>query len=248
MPGKLTRADHVGRLVEKTRQRVEKTPTSVRQLRHMPNSTLGVLVRQAGYTRTSQKFLLELTDRLRAAGVDFSPELVDPANSPKTRIYFFDAARPVSGLQPTRELFKDEAQLSRFLWLNQDFLAYAAKNLRIRDREKRIAPGAKIDLVAVDTKTRELVGIELKAEVPDQGIVAQAAKYMKALKALAELEGRPGARLMIVTGQPDDELAENVQAHAERLGVKTDWFLYRVRFELRDVVRADGGTRAKARR
>ncbi|QYL24428.1 hypothetical protein [Mycolicibacterium diernhoferi] len=248
MAAKLTRADRIARLVEKTRQRVEKTPVSVRQLRHMPSSTLGVLVREAGYARTSQKLLLELADQLHAAGVGFSPELVDPANTPKSRIYFFDAARPVRGLQPTRELFKDEAQLSRFLWLNQDFLAYAAKNLRIRDREKRIAPGAKIDLVAIDTKTRELVGIELKAEVPDQGIVAQAAKYMKALKELAELEGRPGARLMIVTGQPDEELAENVQAHADRLGVKTDWFLYRVRFELRDVGRAGERAGGKAKR
>ncbi len=71
---------------------------------------------------------------------------------------------------------------------------------------------------------------------------------MKALKELAELEGRPGARLMIVTGQPDDELAENVQAHAERVGVKTDWCLYRVRFELRDVVRAGERAGGKAKR
>ncbi len=38
---------------------------------------------------------------------------------------------------------------------------------------------------------------------------------------------------MIVTGQPDEELQENVQAHAERIGVRTDWFLYRVKFELK---------------
>ncbi|BBZ55208.1 hypothetical protein MPHO_22000 [Mycolicibacterium phocaicum] len=85
----------------------------------------------------------------------------------------------------------------------------------------------------MDTKTKELVGIELKAEEPDQGIVAQAAKYMKALKAQAEAEGLRGARLMIITGQPDEQLEEAVQAHADKLGVKTDWLLYRVRFELR---------------
>lgn len=199
----------------------------------MPSSTLGVLIRECGYARTSAKLLSDLCDRLREVGVEFSPELTDPFNTPKTRIYFFDAERNMKGLQPTRELFKQEAELSRFLWLNKKFLANATKNLRLTDLEKRLAPGATIDLLAIDTKTRELVGIELKAEEPDQGIVAQAAKYMKGLKSLAESEGLKGARLMIVTGQPDEELQENVQAHAERIGVRTDWFLYRVKFELK---------------
>ena len=201
-------------------------------LRHMPSSKIGVLVRAAGYERTSGRFLGELSDRLRAAGVEFSPELLDPGNTAETRIYFFSAKRPVKGLQPTRELFKEEVQLSRFLWLNQNFLKHAAKNLRITDREKRIGPGATIDLLAVDTKTKELVGIELKAEEPDQGIVAQAGRYMKALKARADADGHSGARLMIITGQPDEELAELVQQQADKLGVTAEWYLYRVQFQL----------------
>lgn len=232
MPAALTRVERMERLVAKTRQRVADTPTSTRLLRHMPSSKISVLVRAAGYQRTSTKFLEELGNRLRNSGIEFSPELLDPANTLDTRIYFFSAERPVKGLQPTRQLFKEEAQLSRFLWLNQDFLTYAAKNLRITEREKRLGPGATIDLLAVDTKTNELVGVELKAEEPDQGVVAQAGKYMKALKAQADADGRRGARLMIITGQPDDELAELVQQQAEKVGVRTDWFLYRVRFEL----------------
>ncbi|ORA51900.1 hypothetical protein BST22_13690 [Mycolicibacterium chubuense] len=214
------------------RQRVDAASTTTRLLRHMPKSKLGVLVREAGYERTSTKLLEELSDRFRNAGLEFSPELLDPANTPASLIYFFDAERPIKGLQPTRELFKVESQLSRFLWLNHNFLDQATKDLRIIEREKQLAPGSKIDLLAVDTRTRELVGIELKAEEPDQGIVAQASKYMRALKSLAEKSDRPGARLVIITGQPDDDLAELVQVQAEKLGVKTDWYLYRVRFEL----------------
>ncbi len=234
MAAQLTRDERMDRLVVKTRLRVDKTPASARLLRHMPSSMLGVLVRDAGYERTSSKLLEQLSDRFRQAGIEFSPELVDPANTSKTRIYFFDAERRIKGLQPTRELFKVEEQLSRFLWLNEQFLTNAAANLRIREREKVLAPGSKIDFIALDTKTKELVGIELKAEEPNQGIVGQAAKYMKALKALAEAEGLRGARLMIITGQPDDELADAVQVHAKDIGVKADWLLYRVRFELRD--------------
>lgn len=232
MATRLTREDRLDRLVEKTRRRVDDVPATTRLLRHMPKSKLGALVREAGYERTSAKFLEQLGERFRDAGIDFSPELLDPANTPETLIYLFAANRPVKGLQPTRQLFKVEEQLSRFLWLNHDFLSQATKNLRILAREKQLGPGSKIDLLAVDKKTRQLVGIELKAEEPDQGIVAQAAKYMRALKVLAEEEGRPGARLIIITGQPDDELSDLVQLQAEKLGVPTDWFLYRVKFEL----------------
>lgn len=232
MAARLGKENRLDRLVAKIRQRVDAVPAPTRLLRHMPKSKLGVLVREAGYERSSTKLLELLSDRLRGAAIEFSPELLDPANTPASLIYFFDAQRPVKGLQPTRELFKAESQLSRFLWLNQNFLDQATKNLRIVDREKQIAAGSKIDLLAVDTKTRELVGIELKAEAPDQGIVAQASKYMKALKAQAERDGRPGARLVIITGQPDDELADLVQLQAEKVGVRTDWYLYRVRFEL----------------
>ncbi len=38
---------------------------------------------------------------------------------------------------------------------------------------------------------------------------------MQSLARQAAKEDRSGARLMIVTGQPDESLAERVQAHAE---------------------------------
>jgi hypothetical protein len=235
LAARLTREDRLHRLVERIRERVAETPASAKLLKHMPRSKLGALVREAGYERSSRKLLDELCDRLREEGVDFSPDLLDTDNTPDTLIYFFDAARPVKGLQPARQLFKKEAQLSKFLWMNKHFLGQAVKNLRLRDRETVLAPGSRPDLVAVDTRTRELVGIELKAGHPDQGIVAQAAKYMTALKARAESEGLRGARLMIISGQPDEQLADLVQFQSEKIGVKCQWLLYRVRFELGEI-------------
>ncbi|KUI09917.1 hypothetical protein AU190_05760 [Mycolicibacterium acapulense] len=212
---------------------MDDVPKETRSLRHMPNSMLGVLVRQAGYSRTSDKLLEELAQRLSDEGIGMSPELSDPANTPKSRVYFFDLERPTKGLQPTRELFKEEKDLSRFIWLNRQVLTYAKKNhLSIEGRERVIANGCKIDLVAVDTSTDELVGFELKAEHADDRIVGQSAKYMRALKAQAKADGRRGARLVIVTGQPDDDLADLVQIQAENFGVKTEWLLYRVTLEL----------------
>ena len=45
-------------------------------------------------------------------------------------------------------------------------------------------------------------------------------------------EGRPSARLLIVTGQPDQNLHRDVQVLADKEKVKTQWLLYRVNIEL----------------
>lgn len=55
---------------------------------------------------------------------------------------------------------------------------------------------------------------------------------MTALALQAQKEGRPGARLLIVTGQPDRNLREQVQQLAETRGVKTEWLLYQVSVSL----------------
>lgn len=229
---RLTKEDRLDRLVKKTRQRVDQIPASAKLLKHMPRSKLRVLVREAGYKRSSRKLLDRLSDRLREEGIEFSPELMSPENTPDTVIRFFDAKRPVKGVQPARELFRVEAELERFLWNNKHFLSQATKHLKLTDYQRTLAPGVRPDMVAEDTKSGELVGIELKVGEPDQGIVAQASKYMKALKAQAEAENRKGARLLIITGQANADLAALVQAESQNLGVKCDWLLYRVRFEL----------------
>lgn len=61
MAARLTREDRLDRMVAKMRQRVDAAPTTTRLLRHMPKSKLGVLVRGAGYERTSTKLLEELS-------------------------------------------------------------------------------------------------------------------------------------------------------------------------------------------
>ena len=202
-------------------------------LSHSPDSLLGTLVREAGYERISAKLREELHERLRAAGIGTYPELTDPSNNRKTRIHFFDLKNPIPGFQHPRQLFADEKELSRFLWMNKAVLPYVKKAaLRMRGREVRIADNCVVDLLAEDKKTGELVGFELKAAEADDRVVGQAAKYMRSLARQAAKEGRPGARLLIVTGQPDESLAGLVQEHAVRHGVKTQWLLYRVSIDL----------------
>lgn len=236
MAPRLTREDRLERLVAKCRSRVdalEKPPIS---LSHTPDSTLGRLAREAGYERLSGKFCAVLAEKLSDAGLGTHPPLLDPMNTRDTRIHLFDLKNPLPGIQQTRVLFQDEAQLSNFLVKNFAALTYVRKHgLKLRRAEARIAAGCVIDLLAEDPATRELVGFELKAEEADERIVAQAEKYMTALQSEAKKENRPGARLLIVTGQPDPNLRKLVLELAESRGVRTDWLLYEVSVKLKDL-------------
>jgi hypothetical protein len=233
MAPRLTMEDRLERLVAKCRSRVDALEAPPVSLSHTPDSTIGRLAKEAGYERISDKFCGLLDARLRDAGLGTHPELLDPMNTRDTRIHFFDLDHRLPGIQPTRTLFQDERQLSDFLVKNFAALSYVRKRgLKLRRSEARIAAGCVVDLLAEDTKTRELVGFELKAEEADERVVAQVAKYMTALALQAQKEGRPGARLLIVTGQPDRNLREQVQQLAETRGVKTEWLLYQVSVSL----------------
>ncbi len=191
---------------------------------------------EAGYERSSTKLLDELDERLKREGIGTFPALTDPSNTRDTRIFFFDRAHPIPGFRQPRELFDTEKELSRFLWMNKEVMTYLKRTgLKIHTREARIADNCVIDLLADDKKTGELVGIELKAGEADERVVNQAAKYMRSLAKQAASEGDRGARLLIITGQPDAELAEHVQVLAERYGVATQWLLYNVSIRLSEV-------------
>lgn len=233
MPKLVSKEERLERLVAKTRKRIEDNPEATRSLSHSPDSLVSTLVREAGYKRSSAKLLQTLGQRLQEAGIATYPELTDPSNTPRTRVHFFDRKKLVPGYQHPRHLFGDEKELLRFLMMNKDVLPYCKKNnLEIRGAEVRIADNCRVDILAVDTKSRELVGFELKATGADERVVAQSAKYMKALAAQAKREQLRGARLLIVTGQPDESLAELVQDVARKHGVKTSWLLYRVSIDL----------------
>ncbi len=193
-------------------------------------------MKKAGYKRIAHPFLETLDSRLKDVGVATFPDLVDPTNTHDTWIYLFDLDHPVPGVQPARVLFSDEEQLSRFLMLNFPVLSYIKRaGLHFRGREVRIADNCIIDLLAEDKKSHELVGFELKTQQADDRLLTQVEKYTTALSRQAKKEGKPGARLLIVTGQPDQHLQSAVQDLANLRGVKTQWLLYSVQLDLTEV-------------
>lgn len=233
MAARLTREGKIQRLVDETRKRVDREGDSTPSLKGSPSSYLRTLVQQAGYERKSDKLLEELDERLDAAGIGTHPNLRDPSIGVDTRIFFFDLTRPIPKFQQPRQRFAEEKELARFLAMNWAALPYVKKaGLRFRNREFRFDGSAVIDLLAVDKKTDELVGFELKVDAGDDRLLGQAARYMSCLVNQAKKEGRSGARLVIITGQPDAELAVRVHELGAHYGVKTEWLLYKVNVDV----------------
>ncbi len=234
MAARLTREERLARLIEKCRADVNLT-LDVRSLSQAPDRLLGSLARAAGYERVSLRFCEELDSRLRAARITPWPDLTDPTNTRKTRIYLLDSDHQIPGIQHSRVLFDEERSLSEFLQKNFKALPWFKKaGLRYLGAEVALTPGNVIDLLAEDKKTHELVGIELKAGAPDKGLVYQAGRYMDALQRKAMKDGRPGARLLIVAGQPDEEFRSQVEVLAEKRNVPTEWLIYTVSLSLKE--------------
>lgn len=190
-----------------------------------PDRLLGTLAREAGYQHRGQ--VLSGSRRAPAGRWrrDIPNWLTRP--TPARRASFFSTRGIESQAFRTR-VGSWEAPLSNFLQKNFRALAFFKKaGLRYLGAEVAIVPGCKIDILTEHKKTNELVGIELKASEPDKGLVSQAGRYMTALKQKAARDGRPGARLLIVSGQPDQEFQSQVQAlMAESRGVPTRWLTW----------------------
>lgn len=231
-----SRPDRIAHVVDACRDAVEAKPDAT-SLSQAPDRRLGTLAKLAGYKRVSSKFCEELDAQLRSASISTFPDLLDPTNDRRTRIYLFDAKSRPKGIQDSGGLFKFEKDLSDFLQ-KQFKISPAIKKLGLRllGAEQTIGSGCRIDILAEDKKTKALVGIELKAGAPDRRIVSQAGSYMRALKKESEDKGLPlPPRLLIISGQPDQELQSDVKDQSTKHGVPVQWLIYTVSLTLKEV-------------
>ncbi|ORW12743.1 hypothetical protein AWC16_06140 [Mycolicibacter longobardus] len=98
-----------------------------------------------------------------------------------------------------------------------------------------ITPRCYLDILAEDKKTKALVGIELKAQEPKRDLVSQAGSYMTALKKMSAAKDLPTPRLLIVTGQPDQEFQRDIKTLSEKYGVPVQWLIYTISLTLKEV-------------
>ena len=219
------------RAVKYYKRKLDQLTESPRTLKHAPDSHLHVILRHAGYERKGPKVLGELSTCFEKAGIATFPELTDPRVKRTTRIYFFQGCVP-EGLAQSGPLFPTEKLLETFLVTNFEILD-VFKGLKLRRRQYRFPDSKTIDLLCEERATRRLVGIEIKHEAPDSGLVNQMGSYMKNLLNLAEAEKRAaGARGVIITGLPDPDIAGALRSVCRDMNYQVDWYLYRADLKL----------------
>lgn len=226
----MRRGPRIDRLIKDTLKRLEATnPTA---LSEAPDSHVAVILEKAGFQRMTSSVLKQIEDALRDAGISCYPSLLDPKVDRDTRIFFFlDGGSPVL---PSGGLFSTEAELERFVVENFGVLR-ELDGLRLRKRQFRINNECIIDLLCDDIPKKQLVGIELKHRAPNEGAASQVRRYLDALCKRAEHEGKAGgARLILVTGIPDERVARDIEALLQQDGLmdRFTWLTYRAALEL----------------
>lgn len=213
--------------------RVDRLPHPPLGLSDAPDSHLHVILDRAGYKAISSRNLPQIEEALDGRGIHHFPRLTEPGVTRDTRIYFSQDPKTFEGLASPRALFEDEATLQQFIEKNFDLLP-VFKGLEYRASQYPVDPpsGHRVDVLALDRRTGELVAIELKHGAPDTGLVHQIADYVRSLRKLAKREDRPGARGLIVTGQPDRRVLQSIRELAAGAGIRIDWALYRVDLNL----------------
>ncbi|HEC08123.1 MAG TPA: hypothetical protein ENI86_00990 [Acidimicrobiales bacterium] len=205
-------------------------PEAPQTTRQAPDSALHVILKKAGYQKKGPKVLKELDAALRDAGIETFPRLTDPRIEKDTKIYFFRSPMP-EGLAQSAELFTSEDQLEEFLVNNFKYLRLF-EGLRLRGRQYEFPNSKRIDLLCEESRSGRLVGVELKHHSPNPGIVTQVSGYMRQLLKLSRLEERAaGARLVVITGLPDPNIAADLRALCRDRGYEIEWHLYRARLE-----------------
>lgn len=235
MAERRNRTDRLADVIKLCRADVESGPRTS-SLSQAPDRLLGTLARKAGYQRVSSVFCSELDAGLRAEGIKTFPNLTERSNTRTTRIYLFAADDYPAEIQHPSVLLDSEKELSLFLRHRlHKFPQFKKMGLHNIKPEKIIGPGCKIDLLAEEKKTGTLVGIELKTGAPPDRLVNQAGRYMEALKNRASEKGHPGARLIIVTGQPDPEIQARIRTLATAQGVPVQWFIYAASMTVKEI-------------
>ncbi len=226
------RIQDVNRAVAFYDKKLDSLAQAPQSLAQAPDSHLHVILQKAGYRRRHPKILERLAGALKDAGIDTFPSLDDPSLNRNTRVYFFRSPIP-AGLAPSRALFDSERQLEEFLVNNFTALP-AFRGLRLRGRQYPLGRG-RIDLLCEEKNRRgQLVGVELKHHGPNKGLVTQMRRYMTDLTRLAREEGRlAGARGIVITGQPDPDVAADLHALCSLHSFDVDWHLYQATIKLR---------------
>lgn len=228
-----TSEDKLAQCAAYYRRLLDGLPQSPESLSQAPDSRLHVIIERAGAKRRSEELLRRIEEAFSAEGMRTFPALTDPDLASDDRVFVLDAKRPIEGLAPRRQLFRDEKTLQEFVSTHLDWFR-DLRRLKLCDFDEQavLDSGRRVDILCKRRGSNQLVGIELKVREPDDRAVGQLQQYLDDLRSHATNHGFDSAHLIVISGQPDKSVRERVDAYAESHGAEVTFLLYRVQLEL----------------
>jgi hypothetical protein len=230
-----TDVHRIQRFVDKIDRRLRADEASPKTMRVSTRSHLDVVLRECGFAKRGSRNLALIQEALWSKTVYPSVDLTD-LTLPLDQIVYFTRT-PIGDKRQRRLRFPVHFGLEQFLVENFDLIF---PNLRLVKTEYEL-PRLKVDMVARDRETRDWVAIELKPDRADRGVVSQIVGYMQGIRAAPPSKrGTAGVRGIVITGQSDPMLQQQVQALADKEGFRLDWLVYRIEMTLAPPVSAPG--------
>lgn len=225
--------DKIADCVGHYKRLLKSLPQPPQSLSQAPDSQLHVIVKKAGAKRRSDALLARIDEAFEKEGITTYPRLTDPDLESDDRVYILDAAKPIKGLAPMRELFRDEKTLQDFIFKHHDWFP-DLRRLGLHEFEEQapLSSGRRVDLRCKRRGSKQLVGIELKVREADDRAVGQLQQYLDDLADYAQGNGYDSAHLIVITGQPDISVRNRVEQYAEKKGHEVTFLLYRVHMAL----------------
>lgn len=227
--------DKVGRFADRIDAKLRADERSTKTMRVFTDASLRRVVQQAGFERRGSRNLALIEAALKRRGVFADPPLTRPGLDWEERIYF--TRTPQEPRSTERRIgFRTERDLEEFLVDNFDLVW---PDLRLEGRQWEVQSG-KIDLLARDDDG--YVVIELKKDRPTKDLVHAVARYIEDVEKWVAERGRSeSVRGLIVTGQHDARMHEQLADLALARGHQIDWQMFRLEMVMEPVMPGASG-------
>ena len=182
---------------------------------------LSTVLSECGYRRRSVLRLQSIQDALEARGIYSRPRLTEPQVRSHERLEFSRMA--YSSVEPDL-IFPDERALEDFVLRNYKQIPELSM-LKSPKQQRHLPSGRQYDLMFRECRSNDVVILEFKAGDGGMGVVSQLFLYLKELLPIAQAE-RCGVRGIIISGEPNAHLEDQVRLLSEGTGIRVDWYCY----------------------
>lgn len=225
-----TTVDRIERFVNRIDKNLRRDERSRTTMRVVVGCHFNVALAECGFRRRGEKNVAVIEAALARRQIYASPSMTDPEVQFEQLLHF--SRTPPDPAQPSRRRlrFPVERDFENFLVANFDYLF---EDMKLIKRQYPLTSGDKVDILARDKRSGDLVVMELKVTDRDRGTPSQIVGYMQEVQAHEKAKRKPhGVRGLVITTEPNEVLTGHVAALAEHHRFDIRWLLCHVEMAL----------------